>query len=177
MPSLRQSFDAVVDLPPEARRDWIAFHDAIETDLRSGGELHDVRDVAAKAADNAARLSALFHAFQGDAGSIGPDAFAGASRIVAWHLNEARRFFGELALPAELADAARLDAWLIEQCRRDRTYEVPRREAQRCGPVRDAERLSAALRVLAELDRVRADAEGKRRPVRVNPALLSGGER
>lgn len=161
---------------PEARRDWIAFHDAIETDLRSGGELHDVRDVAAKAADNAARLSALFHAFQGDAGSIGPDAFAGASRIVAWHLNEARRFFGELALPAELADAARLDAWLIEQCRRDGTSEVPRREAQRCGPVRDAERLSAALRVLAELDRVRAEAEGKRRPVRVNPALLSGAE-
>lgn len=166
----------VLTFTPEARRDWIAFHDEIETDLRSGGELHDVRDVAAKAADNAARLSALFHAFQGDAGSIGADAFAGASRIVAWHLNEARRFFGELALPTELADTARLDAWLIEQCRRDRTDEVPRREAQRCGPVRDAERLSAALRVLDELDRVRVLAEGKRRSVRVNPALLSGGE-
>jgi putative DNA primase/helicase len=167
----------VLGFKPEARRDWIAFHDAIESELRSGGELHDVRDVAAKAADNAARLAALFHAYAGGAGSIGSDAFTGASRIVAWHLNEARRFFGELALPAELADAARLDAWLIEQCRRDRTDEVLRREAQRCGPVRDAERLSAALRVLAELDRVRAAAEGKRRPVRVNPALLTGADR
>jgi len=29
----------VLAFTPEARRDWIAFHDAIETDLRSGGEL------------------------------------------------------------------------------------------------------------------------------------------
>jgi len=27
------------------------------------------------------------------------------------HLTEARRFFSELALPEELADAAKLDAW------------------------------------------------------------------
>lgn len=47
---------------------------------------------------------------QGAGGAIGADAFEGASRITAWHLSEARRFFGELALPAELADAARLDS-------------------------------------------------------------------
>lgn len=166
----------VVEFTPEARRDWIRFHDDIESELRSGGELHDVRDVASKAADNAARLAALFHAFSGDSGAIGADAFDGAARIVAWHLNEARRFFGELALPPDLADAARLDSWLIEQCRREQTQEVPRREAQRCGPIRDADRLSAALRVLAELDRAREGTDGKRRPIRVNPALLTGAE-
>jgi hypothetical protein len=40
--------------------------------------------------------------------------------------------------------------------------------------VRDADRLSAALRVLAELDRAREGVDGKRRPIRVNPALLMG---
>lgn len=164
----------LVGFTAEARRDWIAFHDAVESELGDGGELQDVRDVASKTADNAARLAALFHAFAGGAGAIGADALAGATRIVAWHLNEARRFFGELALPAELADAARLDAWLIGQCRRDRTQEVGRREAQRRGPVRDADRLSATLRVLAELDRAREGTDGKRRPIRVNPALLTG---
>jgi len=165
----------VIDFTPEARGEWIAFHDAIEAELSDGGELRDVRDVASKAADNAARLAALFHAFAGDGGAIATDAFAGAARIVAWHLNEARRFFGELALPAELADAVRLDAWLIGQCRRDGAQEVPRREAQRCGPVRDADRLTTALRVLAELDRAREGTDGKRRPIRVNPALLAEG--
>jgi putative DNA primase/helicase len=165
----------VIGFTPEARRDWIAFHNAIEAELPDGGELHDVRDVASKAADNAARLAALFHAFAGDGGAVGVDAFSGAARIVAWHLNEARRFFGELALPAELADAVRLDAWLIGQCRRNGAQEVPRREAQRSGPVRDADRLTAALRVLAELDRAREGTDGKRRPIRVNPALLAEG--
>lgn len=32
MPSLRQSFDAVVDLPPEARRDWMDRHCSDPTD-------------------------------------------------------------------------------------------------------------------------------------------------
>ncbi len=32
MPSLRQSFDAVVDLPPEARRDWMDRHCTDPTD-------------------------------------------------------------------------------------------------------------------------------------------------
>ncbi|MFA7585278.1 MAG: DUF3987 domain-containing protein [Novosphingobium sp.] len=164
----------IVNFTPEARRDWIAFHDSIESELAGGGELHEVSDVASKAADNAARLAALFHAFAGNGEAIGADAFAGAARIVAWHLSESRRFFGELALPAELADAARLDSWLIEQCRRTGAQEIPRREAQRLGPVRNADRLSAALRVLAELDRAREGTEGKRRPIRINPALLTG---
>ena len=62
-------------------------------------------------------------------GAIGLDSFERASRITAWHLSEARRFFGELALPAELADAARLDSWLIEHCQRERTHM--RREESR----------------------------------------------
>lgn len=161
----------VIGFAPDARRDWIAFHDNIEAELGGGGELHDVRDVAAKAADNAARLAGLFHAFEGGGGAIGADAFAGAARIVAWHLSESRRFFGELALPAELADAARLDAWLIEHCQRERVGHADRREAQRGGPVRDGERLTAALRVLAELDRVREGRDGKRKLILLNPAL------
>ena len=34
MPSLRQSFDAVVDLPPQARRDWMDRHCPDPTDRR-----------------------------------------------------------------------------------------------------------------------------------------------
>jgi putative DNA primase/helicase len=86
-------------------------------------------------------------------------------------LSESRRFFGELALPVELADAARLDDWLIGYCQRERTHMVPAREAQRLGPVRDKEKLTAALRELEELDRVRVAQEGRRRIIKVNPAL------
>ena len=51
-----------------------------------------------------ARLAALFHVFEGSIGPIGLDAMESGARIAAWHLNEARRYLGELAMPAELAN-------------------------------------------------------------------------
>ena len=54
----------VLSLDLEAKRVWVRFHDDIERQLCTGGELAEVRDVASKAADNAARLAALFHAVE-----------------------------------------------------------------------------------------------------------------
>lgn len=162
----------LLTMTPEAKAAWIEYHDAIEGELASGGELYDVQDVASKSADNAARLAALFHEFEGVGGAIGLDSIERASRIAAWHLYEARRFFGELALPTEMADAARLDSWLIEYCQRERTHLVPTREAQRLGPIREKERLSTALLELEELDRVRVFKDGRRKTIKVNPALV-----
>jgi putative DNA primase/helicase len=162
----------MLPLTPEAKAAWVEYHNAIESELSSGGELYDVRDVASKSADNAARLAALFQMFEGAGGAIGADAFEGASRITAWHLHEARRFFGELALPAELADAARLDSWLIEYCQRGRTHFVGKNHVRQHGPLRDGARLDTAIRELAELDHLRLVKDGKRLTIQVNPVLV-----
>ncbi len=142
----------LLPLTAEAKAAWIEYHDAIENELRSGGELYDVRDVASKSADNAARLAALFQILeQGMGGAVGLDAFESASRIAAWHLSEARRFFGELALPAELADAARLDSWLIEYCQREKALIVGKNHVRQFGPLRDGAALDAASASLPTL--------------------------
>lgn len=164
----------MMTLAPEAKRAWVAFHDAIEGELSSGGELYDVRDVASKSADNAARLSALFQVFEhGTGGAVGLDCFEGASRIAAWHLNESRRFFGELALPAEMADAARLDTWLIEYCRRTRTLSVGKNYVRQHGPLRDGKRLDGAIRELSDFERLKLDKVGKLLTISLNPALVA----
>lgn len=161
----------------EAKAAWVTFHDALEGELRSGGELYDVRDVASKTADNAARLAALFHVFtHGMSGAVDVDSFEGASQIAAWHLSEARRFFGELALPVEQANAVRLDAWLVEYANRRQAHIIPRREAQRSGPVRDKDALKQALQELDELGRARLVVDGRRKDIFINPALLAGGQ-
>ena len=167
----------ILTLTPEAKAAWVEYHDAIESELASGGELFDVRDVASKSADNAARLAALFHVFEGGLGAIDVDAFQRASRITAWHLSESRRFFGELALPAELADAARLDTWLIDYCRRERTHLVPIAKLQQGGPgrLRSKATIEIAMRELADAGRARWVQDGKRKMIAVNPALLSEG--
>ncbi|MBK8579488.1 MAG: DUF3987 domain-containing protein [Candidatus Accumulibacter sp.] len=159
-------------MTPAAKSAWVEYHDAIEKELRSGGELYDVRDVASKSADNAVRLAALFHVFEHGAGAVGLEAFEGASRIAAWHLSESRRFFGELALPAELADAARLDTWVVDYCRREHTHLAGKNHVRQHGPLRDGGRLDAAIKELVDLDRLQIRKDGKRVVLHVNPALI-----
>lgn len=165
----------VLMLSREAKLDWVRFHDAIESLLASGCELYDVRDVASKTADNAARLAALFHVFEnGMGGAIGPDAFRNASQVVAWHLNESRRFFGELAVPIDLANAARLDGWLIDRCRLEESDGVAYRTVQQYGPnrIREKSAIDAAMRELEDLSRARLEKKGRGRTIQLNPALL-----
>lgn len=161
-------------LDPEAKQAWIEYHDAIEQQLSSGGELYDIRDVASKSADNAARLAALFQVFSGGGGAIGVEAFESASRIAAWHLSESLRFFGELALPPEMAAAARLEAWLLDYCRKERTQWAGKNYTRQHGPIRDGARLNAAIHELAELDRIRLEKDGKRLLIRINPSVIGG---
>ena len=110
----------------EAKQARKAFYDALEGELRSGGELYDVRDVASKTADNAARLATLFRV----------SLTAWAARwmlkvlkvLVESLLGTCQKqdvFLVKLALPEELANAVRLDAWLIEYGKRDSTHIIP----------------------------------------------------
>ena len=166
-----------IDLSPEAKQTWVEFYNAIEVELRAGGEFADVKDVASKTADNAARIACLFHLFDsGPHGQISEPHMVGAAAIAAWHLYEARRFFGEIALPPELSAAAKLDEWLQRFCRTNNVKAVPKRDVSRLGPyrVRTEKAFKAALDVLRGLNRVRVVRDGKRRLVQVNPALLGG---
>ncbi|MET0107208.1 MAG: DUF3987 domain-containing protein [Sedimenticola sp.] len=170
---------AVLPLAADTKAAWVMLHDVIEGELRFGGELYDVRDVASKTADNAARIATLFQIFEHGGGAVGLAAFEGASRIAAWHLHEARRFYGELALPEEQADAARLDSWLLNYCRREKTNIVPRREVQRNvtpGYLRQKTVLDFALIELEEACRVQLVQNGRRKEIHINPALLEGGK-
>jgi hypothetical protein len=167
---------ALLTFTPEAKALWRDFHDAIEVELRPTGELHEVRDVASKIADNATRLGALFQVFEHGAGAaLGAESFAAGSRLAAWHLHEARRFFGELALPIDVVREAKLDAWLVDYCRREQTTLVPTQKVQQFGPagLREKAALEAAVNGLDELGRAHLVREGRRRFIRINPALLS----
>ena len=158
-----------------ARAVWVAFHDDVEAELRPGGEMAEARDVASKAADNVARLAALFHVYaNGSAGQIGAESVQAAARIVGWHLYQARSFLGEVAAPRELTNARRLDAWLLDFCRREGVREVERRTIQNRGPnaIRGKGALDPALSEPADAGRIREVDDGRRKLVRVNPALM-----
>jgi putative DNA primase/helicase len=168
----------MLDFSPEAKAEWIGFHDSIEAELSESGELYDVRDVASKVADNAARLSALFQVFEHglDSREITADSFMAAAKVALWHLTEARRFFGGLALPPAIADAVNLDNWLIEHARKNgRT--VAKSFIMQNGPysLRNKAKLDAALAFLYDANtggRIRLSKNGAKTMVELNPALM-----
>lgn len=153
--------------------------DAVKSKLGARGRFRGVRDVAAKAPENVARLAALFRVLEhGQAGTIRAEEIAGAGQIVAWHLTEARRLLAELDTPPTLAAAIRFDAWLLNEAWANGTDRVPAKRIYQYGPncVRDSRDLRAALAMLAERGRARMEEAGRRRSVAINPALLDGRE-
>jgi putative DNA primase/helicase len=164
-------------LSPTAHAAWVQAHDRIERALAAGGDFADIRDVAAKAAENVARLAALLHTLtHGPGGVIDAEAIHAAATVIGWHLREARRLLSDLDTPNDLVAAIRLDAWLIAEARRSGDHRIPTPRVYQFGPgcVRDAKAMKAALGLLAERGRARMEEDGKRRFVVVSPALVSG---
>ena len=167
----------VIVLSEEAKAEWVTFHDSIETELCDEGELYDIRDVAAKAADNVARIAGLFHIYEnGPFGEIGADSIESAAKIVEWHLNESRRFFGEIVTSTEITSAEKLEKWMLSYCENEKAMEVSRSEILQCGPgpLRKKADLEAAIGELADLGRARPIKTGRKNVVLINPALLKG---
>ena len=160
----------IIRLSDEALVVWADYLNHVEAELGRGGTLEDVRDVASKSAENAARLAALLHFYErGTVGQISREHMESGAKLAAWYLDEARRFLGQLAIPVEHANAARLLEWMIGKCKELGTNELSRTLLQKGPkPTRSKNALNAALEVLAEAGYVRF-RPGRGEPVKLNP--------
>jgi putative DNA primase/helicase len=139
-----------------------------------------VRDIASKTADNASRLAALFQYFEDGSLVIGAEAFEAGSRIAAWHLYEARRFYGELAVPEDVADAVKLSSWLVQYCQRMQVESIAMTKTmQLCTPAKLLKKdvLQRAIVQLVDAGHIKFDQDGKVKTIRVNPALVQKGSK
>jgi hypothetical protein len=97
-------------LSSEARARWVEFHDDIENELDRAGEFGEVPDFAAKAAENAARMAAIFWVVEnGPSGDVDAETMDAAAALASWHLHEAKRIFYALKVPQAVADAVLLE--------------------------------------------------------------------
>lgn len=159
-----------------ARKAWGAIHDEFEAGLKPGGPYFGFNDLASKAAEQVARLAAIFACMQYGLGTH-PDEHdvLNAAVIVQWHMNEAMRIFSRVEADAALTDAVDLSRWLIEQSKARGCLRLSRREIQRSGPssVRSKEALQKALLELIEAGHVREVQLGRQKVIEINPLLLS----
>lgn len=162
-----------LDFSVEAKAAWVHFYNQVEQELRRGGDMSDTKDVASKAADNVARLAALFHLFEQRGGSeIQVEFVKSAIVIVTWHLYEANRFLYEIAMPENLNNAIKLDEFILRYCRDNKSRTIAKNYIRQNGPVRDKKLLNDGLDELAEANRIRVILDGRTSIVEVNPALL-----
>jgi putative DNA primase/helicase len=168
----------LLDFSPEAKALWVEAYDKIEDQLSTSGDLGAIGDAASKAGENIARIAAVLQIFEhGHIGLISADAVRSATAIVVWHLYVARSLLGPLLLSKDDANAATLDRWLIDRCRMEGVDGFPTGTVLGRGPncIRKRDVFERAARILADHDRAREIRAGKRRTLKVNPALLVEG--
>ena len=134
-------------LAGDAKRAWIAFHDAVERNLRKGGTLDAIKGLGNKAPEHAARLAAVLALVDDlQVSSISLEWMEAGIALMTHYLNEALRLFSAGAVSPELTRAQRLLAWLQER----RKQEVTLVEVYRFGPneIRDAGTARGAMAIL-----------------------------
>ncbi|WP_294390672.1 YfjI family protein [uncultured Sphingomonas sp.] len=146
-----------------AQKTWIGFHNEVEEQLQADEQYAGIKDVASKAADNAARLACCLHVFQnGPATPIGIEPMLAACKLMRWYLDEAVRFGHAASAAPELADAQLLQEWLVREMtargRAGTSLSMSKNDIRRRGPnkLRQAKsrRLDDALELLADHHRI-----------------------
>lgn len=165
----------LLSLSGDAKSRWVAYHNAIEDLLKPGNQLADVRDIASKSSDNAARLAALFQVLvDPHAKTISVEWMEAATNIAAWHLNESQRFFGQLIMDRDTQNMMQLDAWLMHYCQQHRAGAVSKSTVLQYGPhgLRKKGVLEPLFNALQSRHRIRLEKQGNMQMVVINPHLL-----
>lgn len=102
-----------LSLTPDAKGLWVEFHDHIEALLSDGGELHSIKGVGAKAAEQCLRMAAVITLVADINGaSVDRAAIESGIELAQYYLNESLRLLGAAKEDPVLLLAERLLAWL-----------------------------------------------------------------
>lgn len=134
-------------LTEEAKRDWVAFYNWVETHESPDCDFATCKPWASKAAEQCLRVAGVLTVFENPtATTIAPDAIRRAIVIVTWHLRDALRLIGTVDAAPEIRDAEALLDW----CHQTGRTLLHSRDALRLGPnrIRDRKRLMQAMPIL-----------------------------
>lgn len=143
----------IVEFSPDAKARWFDLAVQTEQMLRQGEYLNDINDFASKLMEILGRLAAALHYFGGEGGKITLDTLERAFALVQWHIEEFKLLFSpQFVMPQDQVDAQAVANYLRGHLWLGPASDtvVPKNHVLRNGPVRDRDRLNAAL-VLLEL--------------------------
>lgn len=143
----------IIEFSEDAKARWIQQANNTEWMIQPGEYMSDIDDFASKTMEIVARLAASMHYFAGDGGKVSLDTLERAIDIVGWHVDEFKRLFAARpVVTQEQMDAYDLAMWLRTRVWRgwDTHSWVAKNHLLQYGPVRNRNRLNAALAVLSD---------------------------
>ena len=151
-----------------AKKAWVAIFNHIEKALHANGVWEPINDLASKAGENIARLSALFHLYEGNTGVITVENVERAHEIITWHLHEAKRI---LYTDVKQSNAERDAQQIIKWIRQKNLKQITPREILQSSPVRNKKSRDEALQLLADKHHITVTQQSGVAVVVLNPAL------
>jgi hypothetical protein len=155
----------ILSFDSDAKQKWVIFFNSVETGLKPQGQWAEIHDFASKAAENAARLAALFHLFDGCSGKISLEHTEQAIELIHWHLQEARRLLAPTRISTQHEDAQKLIKWILSK----NIQETTPRSIQQSSPFRIKEQRDNAIAILIEHHWIRKTIKNKQTIIEVNP--------
>lgn len=155
----------ILKMSAQAKHLWVQYFNSIESGLTAQGQWVEIKDFASKAAENAARLAALFHLFSGGIGDISAENTEQAITLSQWYLCEARRLLEPQSTQPSLESARKLLDWLLVQ----KTEMPTPREILQLSPLRTKALRDNALETLIEHHYIRLIKSGNKTRIELNP--------
>lgn len=141
-----------------AKAQWIEYFNHIEKAIANPYGWKSVRDLASKASENIARLSALFHLFTASNGTeIAKEHVYQAYQIIEWHLNEAKRIFGGNSL-SQLGCDVQL---ILKNIAAKNITQTTLREINRITSIRDTKKRDSTVDWLEQSGYLTKHVDGK----------------
>lgn len=137
---------------------WKWFKDSVDNELICKDYSDDIKSFFRKIGQQATRLAALFHYFDGASGDISPVAMKGAIALCEWYLSEFIRVFSPYAPSQHQKDgenAQKLLQWIEDVYAQPSRYpklavgQYSERDLRNYSSVRDPQALAAAIDILA----------------------------
>lgn len=151
-----------IGMDDEAQNAWVMFYNEVEERIGTDGEYSGIKDVASKAAENAARLACCLHVFtDANAPQISRSTMDIACSLMRWYLDEAVRFGRQAEITEEMRNAEMLEEWLVQKFKEARRAKQEwemrvNTIRQKCpNPLRTRQKLDAALELLQDHGRIR----------------------
>jgi len=151
-----------ISFDENAQSVWVNFYNEVEEYLGGDNIYSGIRDVASKAAENAARIACCLHVFTlPNHKFIDRKTMADACALMRWYLNEAVRFGRQAEATEEMRNAELLEAWLVQKYKEagweKQAWQMKVNTIRQSGPgpVRDKRRLEDALELLRDHGRIR----------------------